>query len=123
LDGKPDALMIPASMKRGATPADRLDMICTLAEGFLGLDRRKGEHAFVRAWPPDGEFLFVATSELDEFYFPKTHAKCGQSRYRWDMQPNGIAFGFFEPGALDARREVKSPQTLERWLTERVAKF
>ena len=118
MDGKPDALMIPATMKRGATPGIRLDYICTLAEGFLGLDRRKGQHAIVRTWPPKGEFLFVTTSDRDEFLFPQVHAKCGQCRYRWEMQTNGIAFGFYEPGALDARTMVQSPQSLERWMTE-----
>lgn len=117
---RPDALMIPATMKRGARPGDRLDFICTLAEGFLGLDRRKGEHAYCRAWPPDGAFIFVTTSDLDEFYFPKIHAKCGQSRYRWEMQTNGIAFGFYEPGAFDARNMVTAPESLERWLTDRM---
>jgi hypothetical protein len=120
VDGRPDALMIPATMKRGATPGIRLDMICTLAEGFLGLDRRKGEHARVRVWPPKGEFLFVTTSDLDEFYFPQIHPKAGQSRYRWEMQPNGIAFGYFEPGAIDARQQVTAPETLARFLTDRM---
>lgn len=120
MDGRPDALMIPASMKRGERPGDRLDYICTIAERFLGLDRRNGEHAFVRAWPPKGEYLFVTTTDVDEFYFPKCHPKDGQSRYRWEMQTNGIAFGYFAPGALEARQVVKSPQSLERWLSERL---
>lgn len=120
MDGRPDALMIPASMKRGDKTQDRLDHMCTLAEGFLGLDRRKGQHAHIRAWPPEGEFLFVTESPLDEFNFPKCHPKDGQCRYRWEMQPNGIAFGYYVAGALEARSVVTSPMSLERWLTDRM---
>ena len=109
MNGKPDALMVPASMKHSARMVDRLDSICLIGEKFLGLDRRGGETACVRIWPPKGEYLFVTSSDCDEFFFPLTHPKGGQSRYRWEPQTNGMYFGYYQPGALDARHAVTAP--------------
>jgi hypothetical protein len=94
---RPDALMMPQENKSGARMVDRVTSIADIAEPLLELDRSRGERAYIRLQGA-GE-LFISASVLDSILFPKDHARDGQPRYRWEMQPNGIRFGFLVDGA------------------------
>jgi len=101
LDSVPDALMLPATLKRGDRLADRVDSVVTFAEPLLGVDRRSGGRAWVRQ-QPHGR-LFVTRDSADTIFFPRDHARSGQPRYRWETQTDGSQWGYLVNGATDVR--------------------
>jgi hypothetical protein len=103
----PDALRIPAKMKTGKRMPDRVDSIATRAEKLLGLDRSKGQLAGIRIMGANQEILFI-TPPRDHpsqpypcLNFDSGHDRAGQCRYRWEMQSDGIEFGYLVEGADD----------------------
>jgi hypothetical protein len=90
----PDALMIPEGSKRGARMVDRVSSIIDLAEPLLGVDRAKGERAYIRL--QGNGTLFVSKSVFDTIYYPKDHELDGRPRYRWEKQADGIELGFLK---------------------------
>jgi hypothetical protein len=93
-DKLPDALMIPATLKKGARLSDRVASVIEVAEAMLGIDRRSANPG--RAWirqQPHGK-LFVTRDPADTIVFPRDHPLSGQPRYRWERQPDGSAWGW-----------------------------
>ena len=90
--GNPDALMLPEDRKRGARMVDRVASIADIAEPLLEVDRARGERAYIRL-QGNGK-LFISKSIFDTIFFPKDHARDGQPRYRWELQPDGSEFGY-----------------------------
>lgn len=99
---KPDALMIPETLKRGATQLDRIDSICSFAESILGGDRSKGVTARIRR-QPGGRKMFVTLSPRDTLRFPVNSGESGP-RYYWVAQPDGVEYGYL----VDAARKEKA---------------
>jgi hypothetical protein len=96
----PDALMLPATLKKGGRLADRVKSITDVAEPLLGLDRPAGQRAWIRQ-QPHGR-LFITASTEDTIYFARDHAKAGQPRYRWERRDDGVELGYLVEGAGDA---------------------
>jgi hypothetical protein len=88
----PDALMLPEDRKRGARMIDRVASIADIAEPILEVDRAGGERAYIRL-QGNGK-LFISKSIVDTIFFPRDHAREGQPRYRWELQPDGSEFGY-----------------------------
>jgi len=95
----PDALLLPESLKRGATQLDRIDSILRIAEPILGVDRTRGERAYIRRQP--GGQLFVSANPADTLMFPVGHPLEGKPRYHWSAREDGSEWGFL---VADARR-------------------
>jgi hypothetical protein len=93
----PDALMLPADRKTGARMVDRVASIADIAEPLLNVDRASGERAYIRL-QGNGK-LFISKSIFDTLFFPKNHPRDGQPRYRWELQPDGMEFGYLVPEA------------------------
>jgi hypothetical protein len=94
----PDALMLPAGVKRGARMVERVASICEIAEPLLGVDRAAGQHAWIRQ-QPHGR-LFVTRDDRDTINYPIEHPRSGQPRYDWVDGADGIRLGFLKPEAL-----------------------
>jgi hypothetical protein len=92
MDGRPDALMLPEDRKSGARMIDRVASIANIAEPVLQVDRARGERVYIRL-QGNGK-LFVSRSIYDTILFPKDHQRDGQPRYRWEIQPSGVEFGY-----------------------------
>lgn len=90
--GVPDALMLPEDRKRGARMVDRIASIADIAEPILQVDRGRGERAYIRL-QGNGK-LFISKAIVDTICFPKDHAREGQPRYRWELQPDGSELGY-----------------------------
>jgi hypothetical protein len=88
----PDALMLPEDRKRGARMIERVASIADIAEPILEVDRAGGERAYIRL-QGNGK-LFISKSIVDTIFFPRDHAREGQPRYRWELQPDGSEFGY-----------------------------
>jgi hypothetical protein len=99
-DRTPDALFLPETLKRGGRMIDRVASIADIAEPLLGVDRTRGERAYIRL-QGNGK-LFITKSVTDTIYFPKGHVREGQPRYRWELQPDGAEFGYLVEGATNA---------------------
>jgi hypothetical protein len=97
VNGFPDALIMPESMKHGRRLVQRVGSICDLAEPLLGLDRSAGQRAYIRQQPPGR--LFVTPNLRDTILFPHGHARAGQPRYRWEKGEDGIERGYLIDGA------------------------
>ena len=93
----PDALLIPESTRSGGRIADRVGSICAVAEPLLGIDRATGGRAWIRK--QRGGQLFITASPDDTLFFACDHARAGQSRYRWELQPDGSRWGWLVEGA------------------------
>jgi len=102
----PDALFISEKMKRGRTLYERMNSILELAEPLLGVDRARGERAYIRR-QGDG-WLFVTRDPNDTIYFPLNTAFRGRPRYHWLEGAHGIRRGHFVPEALNVRRESEA---------------
>jgi hypothetical protein len=96
----PDALFLPEDRKRGTRMVDRVASIADIAEPLLAVDRTRGERAYIRL-QGNGR-LFITKSVTDTIYFPKSHPREGQPRYRWELQPDGAEFGYLVEGATNA---------------------
>ncbi len=90
----PDALMLPETIKSGSRMSDRVASIADIAEPLLGVDRAKGEGAYIRL-QGNGK-LFISRSIFDTINFPRDHPRDGQPRYRWVAQPDGSEFGYLD---------------------------
>jgi hypothetical protein len=88
----PDALILNESLKRGSRLCDRVASIADIAEPLLGVDRARGERAFIRL-QGNGK-LFITKSIHDTICFPKDDDRGGRPRYRWVLQPDGSEFGY-----------------------------
>ncbi len=89
---RPDALFLPESLKAGSRIFDRVASISAVAEPLLEVDRAKGERAYLRK-QPHGR-LFITRDPSDSIFFPTTHRRSGQPRYRWEQRPDGIEIGY-----------------------------
>ncbi len=87
--------MLPQDRKQGARMVDRVASIADIAEPLLGIDRARGERAYIRL-QPNGK-LFITPSVLDTILFPRDDRRDGQPRYRWELQPDGVEFGYLIP--------------------------
>ena len=92
MNPNPDALMLPQDRKQGARMVDRVASIADIAEPLLGINRTRGERAYIRL-QPNGK-LFITPNVLDTILFPKDHERDGLPRYRWILQPDGSEFGY-----------------------------
>jgi hypothetical protein len=102
---KPDAVRIPMTMKTGKRMPDRVDSIATMAEKIMGLDRSKKQLAGIHIMGANQEICFCTPPPHDgsqSLNFPRSHPRDGECRYRWEMQPDGIEYGFKVEGADDA---------------------
>jgi hypothetical protein len=102
----PDALFIPEKMKRGRTLYERMNSILEVAEPLLGVDRARGDRAYIRR-QGDG-WLFVTRDPHDTIYFPLNTALCGRPRYNWLDEADGIRRGHLVPEAMNVRRESEA---------------
>ena len=89
-----DAIMMDESKKTGSTSWGRIDSLCSIAEPLLGLDKAKGQTAWIRRQP--GGKVFVTGSPTDTIYYPNDHDKAGQPRYGWVVSTAdpGIELGY-----------------------------
>jgi hypothetical protein len=58
----------------------------------LGINRTRGERAYIRL-QPNGK-LFITPNVLDTILFPKDHERDGLPPYHWILQPDGSEFGY-----------------------------
>lgn len=98
----PDALFIPERMKRGRTLYERIDSILEVAEPLLGVDRARGDRAYIRR-QGDG-WLFVTRDPEDTIYFPLNTPLRGRPRYQWLDGADGIRRGYLVPEARNDGR-------------------
>lgn len=96
-----DALIIPESWKAGGTQLDRIDSILRVAEPILGVDRARGERAYIRRQP--GGRLFITADPRDTISFPAGHPREGSARYTWTASPDGSERGSLIEEARHAR--------------------
>ena len=98
--GRPDALMLPGSVKVGRRIGHRIRAVSAVAEPLLEVDYAGGERAIVRELR-DGR-LFVTRDPHDTILFPTAHQRAGQPRYRWvrpcspqgQQQSDGTEIGY-----------------------------
>ena len=102
----PDALFIPERMKRGRTWYERMDSILDIAEPLLGVDRTRGDRAYLRR-QGDG-WLFVTRDPQDTIYFPLNSPSRSRPRYHWLDGADGIRRGHLVPEAMNDRRESEA---------------
>jgi hypothetical protein len=102
----PDALLIPERMKRGSTWYERMNSILDVAEPLLGVDRARGNRAYIRR-QGDG-WLFVTRDPQDTIYFPLDTTLRGRPRYQWLEKADGIRRGYLVPEAMNERRESEA---------------
>lgn len=95
-----DALIVPESWKTGGTQLDRIDSVLRVAEPLLGVDRSRGEKAYIRRQP--GGRLFITTDPCDTISFPIGHPREGRPRYAWTTSPDGSERGSLVGEARDA---------------------
>ncbi len=95
-----DALLVPESWKTGGTQLDRIDSILRLAEPLLGIDRSRGERAYIRRQP--GGRLFVTGDPSDTISFPIGHPREGRPRYTWTHALDGSERGVLAEEARHA---------------------
>ena len=88
----PAALMLPETLKAGARQIDRINSVLAVAEPMLGVDRAKGERAYIRRQP--GGRLFITRDPADTLLHPVGHPLQGAERYRWSPRADGIEFGY-----------------------------
>jgi hypothetical protein len=98
----PDALFIPERMKRGRTLCERIDSILEVTEPMLGVDRARGDRAYIRR-QGDG-WLFVTRDPEDTIYFPLNTPLRGRPRYQWIDGADGIRRGYLVPEAANDGR-------------------
>lgn len=97
----PDALFVPEAVKRGRTLFERIESILAIAEPILGVDRARGDRAYIRR-QGDG-WLFVTRDPQDTIYFPLDSPLRGRPRYRWIDGMDGIRRGYLVTEAADDR--------------------
>jgi hypothetical protein len=93
-----DALLIPVRYRLGRTQLERIRSIDRIADPLLGVDRDRGESAWIRTVPIDG-YLFVTKDGDDTLYFSLNSPLRGLPRYRWLDGADGIRRGHLVPEA------------------------
>ena len=116
-----DAIKLPDSVRTGETMKDRLDSVLDIAEPLLGVDRSKGDRAYMR-WLKTERTLFVTRSPDDTLLWPISHRLAQQPRYKWTDYPaiEGAKVGMLRTEAETEAamgRPARSPQALERFVT------
>jgi hypothetical protein len=101
--GRPDALFLPTTLKRGSTIVERVVSVSAVAEPLLEVDYAAGERAFIRSMPHGR--LFVTRDPADTIYFPTGHPQSGEHRYRWEKRGDGVEIGYLVEGANDRRKD------------------
>ncbi len=103
----PDALMVPEKLKRGRTLFERMCSILDFAEPMLGVDRSKGERAYIHRQPRG--WLFLTKDQFDTIYHPLRTPLQGRPRYAWIDGQDGIRRGYLTEAArramINAERE------------------
>ena len=66
-DGRPDAVLMPSSLKTGRRLLDRVGSVLDIAEPLLQVDRSAGERAWIRQQPNNR--LFVTRDPHDTIFF------------------------------------------------------
>jgi hypothetical protein len=89
---RPDALFLPASVKKGRRIGDRVRSVTSIAEPLLEVDYAGGERAIIRD-QRDGR-MFITRNPLDTIYFPTGHPRSGTPRYRWERRTDGTELGY-----------------------------
>jgi hypothetical protein len=107
----PDALMVPESAKRGRTLRERIDSVLAITEPLLGVDRDKGERAWIRR-QGDG-WLFITKDPADTIYWPLTSPLRGRDRYEWVMGEGGIKRGYLTPTVWADAQLQGPPDTIK----------
>jgi hypothetical protein len=104
----PDALMVPNRYKLGGTLWARMNSILDIAEPLLGVDRSKGERAYIRNQGNEG--AFVTRSPDDTICFPLASPLRGRPRYDWIDGDGGIRRGYLKTEArnFEAAQEKTS---------------
>jgi hypothetical protein len=102
----PDALFIPERLKQGRTWYERMNSILDIAEPLLGVDRTRGDRAYIRR-QGDG-WLFVTRDPEDTIYFSLSTPFRGRARYQWLDRADGIRQGHLVPEARNDRRESEA---------------
>jgi hypothetical protein len=92
---RPDALMMPAALKRGKRMPERVGSICDVAEPLLQCDRAGGERAWIRIQLNNR--LFITRSPDDTILYPREHALAGRPRYRWEKGEGDVELGYLLP--------------------------
>jgi hypothetical protein len=102
--GRPDALFLPASLKRGATLRERVGSVADVADGLLEVDASDGEKSYIRTQPHN--VLFVTRDPYDSIYYPLDHPKSGQPRYRWEKRDGGVQIGYLIESVVSSQLSV-----------------
>ena len=100
VSGRPDALMIPEKLKLGRRQIERINSILEIGEPLLGVDRSRGERAYVRR-QGDG-WLFVTKDPSDTIDHPLRSRLQGRPRYDWIEGKDGIRCGYLKMEASSA---------------------
>ncbi len=79
-------------MKKGHRLGDRLNHVSDIAEPMLGVDRLKGEHAYVRSGRNSN--MFITKDPADSLYHASNSPWRGHDRYAWIAGPDGIRRGW-----------------------------
>jgi hypothetical protein len=104
----PDALMVPNRHKRGSTLWARMNSILDIAEPLLGVDRSKGERAYIRN-QGSNEGSFVTRDPCDTIGFPLNSPLRGRPRYDWIDGDGGIRRGFLKAEAKNFEAPAFDP--------------
>ena len=99
---RPDALIIPESVKRRRAMVDRVVSVADIAEPLLEVDRAAGERAYIRL-QQHGK-LFVSRDIKDTLFFTNNHPLAMRERYRWELGDDGIQRGYL----VDEAKETLS---------------
>ena len=114
---RPDALMVPESIKRGKTQLDRIDSVLSVVEPLLQV-KRPGERAYIRRQP--GGMQFISRNPRDTLYHANGTDLEGKPRYQWEDADvpgvTGIQVGYLidynpapEPAPLPAPEPAPAP--------------
>lgn len=89
----PDAVRIPDAWKGNGNALVQAHTLVDHAETILGVDRTRGERAWVRD-AMGGQTRFCTKSPEDTMLYPLRHPQEGRERYNWVAQTDGSAHGF-----------------------------
>jgi hypothetical protein len=90
----PDALFVPEKLKRGRTLWERINSILDIAEPMLGLDRSRGQRAYIRR--QGNGWLFITSDPEDTIDYPLGTPLQRRPRYFWIDGPDGIRRGYIQ---------------------------
>jgi hypothetical protein len=84
---RPDAVLIREELKQGSRSIDRITSILDIVEPILGVDRDKGEKAYIRQ--QHDHWCFVTRDPTDSIWGAHGTPMEGHPRYRWELDPSG----------------------------------